>query len=90
MITFPHQFNGILDSPGTGIWPEVFCLIPLGPPAEQDSGIILLYCHTDVGIALVILEHRIVMRAVLFDQVAFQHQRLQLGVGDNIFKIGYM
>ena len=42
--------------------------------------------HLDKRVCLVILEHRVVFRAVLFDQVALQHQRLQLGIRHDVLK----
>ena len=47
---------------------------------QEDARVLLLHRDLDVGIALVVLEADVVMRAVLLDEVALEDQRLDLGV----------
>ncbi len=40
-------------------------------------------------VLLVVLEHDVVARLVLLDEVRFEHERLDLGVGDDEFEVAY-
>ena len=75
----PHRLRA-------GKRPEIPGLILLHLPGKQDARIGLPHRHLDVGVGLVVLEHRVVLRAVLLDQVVFQDQRLQLRIRHDILK----
>ena len=53
---------------------------------KQNAWKILVHGHLNVRVRLVIFQHRIVFRTVLFDKVALQHERLQFGIRHNILK----
>ncbi len=53
---------------------------------KQDPRIMLLHRHFDKRIGLVILQHRIVFRTMLLDQVTLQHQCFQFRICHDIFK----
>ena len=42
--------------------------------------------HLDIGIGLIVLQHGIILRPVLFDQITFQYQCFQFRVRDDILK----
>ena len=43
-------------------------------------------CHLDIGIGLVILEHRVVFGTVLLDQIVLQDQGFELGIRHDVLK----
>jgi len=87
LIKFTDQFHRLLDRKSAGVRSEIFRLVLFHRPRDQDAWIIFLNGHLDKRIGFVIHQHRIVFRPVFFDQITFQHQRFQLGVCDNVFKV---
>ena len=55
--------------------------------ARDDEARIALIGNLDEGIGLVVLEHDIVLGLVLLDQVDLKKQGLNIGLGDDKFKI---
>ena len=55
--------------------------------ARDDEARITLIGNLDEGIGLVVLEHDIVLGLVLLDQVDLKKQGLNIGLGDDKFKI---
>ena len=90
MIQFPDQFNRILNCCHTRIRTIILCLILLHSPCKHHTRIFLIHGHFDKRIAFIVLEHRIVFWSVLLNQVALQHECLQLRVCHNILKAGDM
>ena len=86
LIGLFQQIQRILHRLPARIRSEILCLILSPCPREKHPRKRLLHRHPDVRIMLVVLEHRIVLRPVLFNQVALQHQRFHFGIHDNIFK----
>ena len=87
MIELIDQFQDILDCPCIGVWSEIFGMIPLHRMAVQKPWESFLHRHADIRITFVIRHHRVILRAVLFDQIAFQHKCFHLRACHNIFKI---
>ena len=54
----------------------------------QHFGIGVLPFDLDVRIALVVFQPDVEVRLVALDQIRFEQQRFQLGVGDDPFQIG--
>ena len=52
----------------------------------KNPGKVLLHRHFDIRISLIILQHDIIMRAMLFDEGTLQNQSLHFRIGDNIFE----
>ena len=81
-----HQLDHVFYCRRAGVGAEILCLVLFHGSGKKDSGVWLVYGHFDEGIGLVILQHGVIFRAVLFDQVALQNQGFQLGIGDNVLK----
>ena len=82
-----HQLQRLIQRQNIGIRTEIPAFVPAQRPRFQNAGEVILDGNLDVGILLVILQHRIIRRTVLFDQVIFQDQRFHFRIGHNIFKI---
>ena len=87
-INLADQLDHIFYSCGAGIGSEIFRLVLFHGAGKKDSGIGLVYSYFNEWICLIILQHGVVFRAMLLDQVALQYQRLQFRIGDNILKSG--
>ena len=85
-VEFPQQFNRVPDRRGIRIRSKIFGSVFFHRSRDEDPRILLVRCDTNVGIVLVILQHRVIFRAMLLDQVGFQNQRLQFRDCHNIFK----
>ena len=44
----------------------------------------------DIMVTFIVLQKDVVFRGILLDEAAFQHQRLKLAAGDDIFKVPYI
>ena len=88
LVQLVQQLYRLLHRPCTRIRPVIPGFVLLHPSCKQHPGIGFLHRHFNKRITLVILEHGVVFGTVLFDQVALQHQRLQLGIRDDILKPG--
>ena len=88
MINLLQKLQGIPHRLQIGVGTEVSILIPQAPIGSGgiNPGEFLTQRHTDVRIGLSVLQHRVVPRLILLDQVTLQNQGLQLGVGHNILK----
>ncbi len=86
MVQLVEQFDRIPHRLAAGIRSEIFCLVLHHIPCQHHPGKRLPHRHLDKRIRLVVHQHGIVLRPVLFDQIAFQHQRLQLGIRHDILK----
>ena len=86
-VKLPQQIDSVPHGSRRGKGPEIAGGILLHFPGNGDAGVHLPGGDADERVALVVLEHRIVFGPVLLDQVRFQHQRLQLGVRDDVLKI---
>ena len=73
---------------GGGKWAIVAAAVPLHAPNDADLGEILVPVQLDVGVGFVVLEPHVEPRPVALDQLIFQDQRFQLGVGDDPFQVG--
>ena len=78
MIQLLDQIYGILYSSRTGKGPEIFGFIFLHGSGKKYSGELLSQGYFNERIAFVILQHCVVFRPVLFNQIALQYQSLQL------------
>ena len=87
MIDFTKQFQGILCRACTCIRTEIFRFIPFFLSGKDKSGKILTHRRFNKRIALVILEHGVVFRTMLLDQIALQNQSLHLRVRNDILKM---
>ena len=58
-------------------------MIALCAVRELHPGEILLHRHADVRVGLVVLEHRVVARGVLLDEVVLEHQRFGFPNSEN-------
>ena len=87
-INLADQLDHVLHSCGAGIGSEIFRLVLFHGAGKKNSWIGLVYRHFNEWICLIILQHGVIFRAVLLDQVALQYQRLQFRIGDNILKSG--
>ena len=81
-----HQLQRLIQRQNIGIRTEIPAFVPAQRPRFKNAGEVLLDGNLDVGILLVILQHRIIRRTVLFNQVIFQDQRFHFRIGHNIFK----
>ena len=90
IVQLPQQFDRIFHSSGARVRAEIFRLVLLHLMGKQNAWKILVHGHLNVRVRLVIFQHRIVFRTVLFDKVALQHERLQFGIRHNILKAGDM
>ena len=90
IVQLPQQFDRIFHSSGARVRAEIFRLVLLHLMGKQNAWKILVHGHLNVRVRLVIFQHRIVFRTVLFDKVALQHERLQFGIRHNILKTGDM
>ena len=90
MIDFPQKFNGVLDSTRTGVRTEVTGFVLFHVPGKQNPRIIFSHRNLDVRIGFVILEHGIIPRSMLFDQITFQNQGFQFWICHDVFKIADM
>ena len=86
LIQLLDQVDRILDCPRTCIWPEIARFIFFHRTRKKHPRVLLSERHLDKRVGLVILQHCIVFRTMLLDQVAFQHERFQLRIRHNIFK----
>ena len=86
LIELLDQVDRILDCPRTRVRAKIAGLILLHCARKKHPRVFLSERHLDERVGLVILQHRIVFRTVLLDQVAFQHERFQLRIRHNIFK----
>ena len=86
MIKLFQKFNDILYRSGIGVGTEVFGMVTLHLMAVKDPWEIFLHGNPDIRISLIIGQHGVVVRPVLFDEIAFQNQSLQLGAAYDIFK----
>ena len=87
LIELLQDINRIPHRTRTGKWPKVLRSVPFHLPAEKYSRIRLLHCYLDKRIGLVIRQHGVIFRCIFLDQIILQHQCLQLGIRDNVFKI---
>jgi hypothetical protein len=78
----PHRAGGRIRS-------EIPRVIALCAVRELHPGEILLHRHADVRVGLVVLEHRVVARGVLLDEVALEHKSFHLRRRNDIFEVGY-
>ena len=85
-IELINQLDGILDSARAGIRSEVARLVLFHCTRKKHPRKRLAHRHLDKRIRLIVFQHGVVFRAMLLDQIALQHQRLQLGVGDDVLK----
>ena len=90
IVQLPQQFDRIFHSSGARVRAEIFRLVLLHLMGKQNAWKILVHGHLNVRVRLVIFQHRIVFRTVLFDKVTLQHERLQFGIRHNILKAGDM
>ena len=88
LIQLIDQLNGILHRKRGGKRPEIPGFILFHLPGKKHPGKILPHGYLNIRIGFVILQHGVVLRIMLLDQVVFQHQRLQLRVGHNILEAG--
>ena len=89
LVKLIYQLYRILYRSSRGKGAEIAGFVLFHLSGKQDSWIFFPRCHFNIRIGFIILEHRIVAGAVLFNQVIFQHQRFQLRIGDDILKPGY-
>ena len=87
-VQLPDQFDGILHCSRACIRTIITRLILFHLTRKEDSGICFSQSHLNVRICLVILQHRIIFRSMLFNQIAFQDESLKLRISQNIFKSG--
>ena len=85
-VELPQELDRIPDRSRIRIRAKILRTVLFHRSCDEDSGIHLVRCDTDVRIIFIILQHRVVFRAVLLDQVGFQHQRLKLRVRNDILK----
>ena len=85
-IQFMQQLQGLFHCSRTGIGSKISGLVPLLGSGEHHPGIILLQCHPDKGVGLIVHQHGIILGAIFLDQIAFQNERLQLRIGDGVGK----
>ena len=72
------------------IWSKILSLILSPLSGEHNPWILLIHCHLDVRVTLIILHHGIVLRAVLLNQVTLQYQGFKLRVSYYVFKMVYI
>ena len=72
------------------IWAKILSLVLPPLSGKHNPWILLIHRHFDVRIALVILHHSIVLRAVLLNQVTLQYQGFKLRISYYVFKMVYI
>ena len=77
MIQLVKQINRISDCLPACIRSKIFCLVFEHLSCQHHSRKVFIYCNLDKRICLIIHQHGIVFRMMLFDQIAFQYQCLQ-------------
>ena len=78
VIQLMDQVDRVPDSLRTCIRPEIAGLIFKHLSRQHYPRENLVRCHFDKRIGLVVHEHRIIFRMMLFDQIALQYERLKL------------
>src|SRR5262249_42743993 len=73
---------------GAGVRPEVARAVVLDAPRVVDAGELLGHRQLEVEVVLVVLGPDVEARPVVFDQVALQHQRLDLVLGLDELEVG--
>ena len=87
----PDQLEGFAHGFGIGIRPEVFIFLPgLHPEFAhvEHSGPLIAECDRDIGVALIVPQADVVGGVMLFDEVGFENERLEFGIGDDSLDIG--
>ena len=69
---------------------EVEVPVRLRPADQSDAGVLVFDRQLQVGIVLVVAEDDVVAGALPFDEVVLQHQRLDLGVGQDQVEIPHL
>ena len=90
LIKLSEKLYRVPDSRRIDIRAVVKSLILLHTSCEHDTRKCLVDRYTDIRVTLVILEHGIVFRPVLLDQIGFQHERFQLRISHYVFKMVYI
>ena len=83
---FIQEFYRIFYCRRARVRPEIAGFIFFHLPGKLHPGESLRYGDLDKRVCFIILQQRIIFRAVLLDQIIFQHQRFQLRIRHNIFK----
>ncbi len=86
MVQLVKQLDRIPHRLAAGVGPEIFCLILHHIPRQHHPGERLTHRHLDKRIRFIVHQHGIILRPMLLDQVAFQHQGFQLGIRHDILK----
>src|SRR5699024_2087598 len=88
MIQFSGKFYNIFYSSSAGKRAKISGFILLHLSGHHDPWKFFSHCHFYERIVFVILQHSIIFRSVLFDQIGFQNQSFKLRICDNILKSG--
>ena len=90
LVQLAQKLNSILNRTRTRIRSEILSLVLFQFTRKEDSREVLITCNLYIRICLVILEHCIILRLMLLDEIIFKNKCLKLRIGDYIFKIAYM
>ena len=90
MIKLPNQLNRIFHCTRTCIRAKIFCFVLFHRPRHHNTRKWFVHRHLNKGVTFVIHQHRIILWAVLFDQITFQYKCFQFRICHNILKTTYM
>ena len=87
-INLIDQLNRVFDSTCTRVWSKISGLVFFELARKQYTWKIFSHRHPNIRIRLIITKHRIILWCMLFDQITFEHERLQLRISNDILKAG--
>ena len=82
-----EQVEGGLRGSGVGEWAEIAAAVFDQAARIHNARPLLLHGDADIGIGLVVFEPHIIMRFVLFDELVFEDQGFEFGVGQDVLKV---
>ena len=83
-----EELEGLAQGLGAGVGAEVKRTVFEDAAGGGDAGVGLLHGHFQVEVLLVVAVGDIEARAVFLDEVVFQDQRLDFGVGHDDVEVG--
>ena len=86
----PQELQAVPQRRHIRIGAKVTRTITQHTPRDKDTRKILLHCHLDIGVTLIVLQPYIITWPMLLDQVRLKDQRLHLVRRHDRLKVGDM
>ena len=77
-----------MNGAGVGKGAEIAGAVSMDAAGHKDTRIVFLHRHLDIRVGLIVAQHDIVARAMLFNERVFQYERFHLVGYDDSFHIG--